>query len=222
MRRFLIGVSCLLAVGCGSSPKTHFYTLNTVPATVGHRQISFPVQLVAAQLPPSLDRRQMVRATGANTVKISASERWSAPLDEMVRNVLSQDLVTRLPKDKVILPEAPAPAGTGTIVVTIAQFGPVATGEVKLTGSWTLLKKGSNTAILQRDFHLRAGPAATADATAATMSRALGRLADAMVATLSNSNISISKRIDEPQNTPLPSPSPSLSPSPTPTRVRGQ
>jgi uncharacterized lipoprotein YmbA len=154
--------------------------------------VPFPVQVAAVHIPPVLDRRQLVRMTGENRVQISDTERWSAALDDMVRNVLSQDLAARLPQGRVILPDAPPPPGTGTLVVTIAQFGPEATGDVHLTGSWTLLTGGSDTPILERDFHLEAGPAASADATAAAMSRTLGQLASAIASTLSQHGLSLS------------------------------
>ena len=148
-------------------------------------------KVAAVHLPPGLDRRQLVRLTGEHRVQISDTERWSAALDEMVRNVLSQDLAARLPQGRVILPDAPPPPDTGTLVVTIAQFGPDATGDVRLSGSWALLTGGSNTPILERDFQLAAGPAASADAMAAAMSRALGQLASTIASTLSQGDISI-------------------------------
>ena len=88
-----------LLAACGSSPKTHFYTLSVAPGSTGHG-IQTPVQLAAVHIPPSLDRRQMVRLTSANSVEISEVNRWSAPFDEMVRNVLAQDLAARLPTGK--------------------------------------------------------------------------------------------------------------------------
>jgi len=187
MQKALALFSVLLFAGCGSSPKTNFYALSVVPASIASRSISSPVQLAAVHIPPSLDRRQMVRLTNENSVKISETDRWSAPFDEMVRNVLSEDLAARLPAGRVILPKAPAPSGTGTLVVTIAQFGPDATGEVKLNGSWALLDGSSGALVMERVIQIEAGPAASADATAAAMSRALAQLASTIASTLSKS-----------------------------------
>ncbi len=189
MRKTLALFSILLFTGCGSSPTTNFYTLSVSPATAGRHSVSSPIQLAAVHIPPSLDRVKMVRMTNENSVQISETDRWSAPFDEMVRNVLSQDLSTLLPKDKVILPRAPAPPGTRMLVVTISQFGPDAGGEVKLKGSWALLKKSSVAPQLERDFQINAGPAPDADATAATMSRALSRLASTIAAGLSKTGL---------------------------------
>ncbi len=210
MQKEIALLSILLLTGCGSSPKTHFYTLSAAGET-GRRSISFPVQLVAVHLPPSLDRKQMVRMTSENTVKLSETDRWLAALDEMTRNVLAQDLMNRLEKDRVILPESPAPPDTATLVVTITHFGPKADGTVRLSGGWSLVKQGTNTALLDRQFKFSAAAAATADATASTMSDLLGRLADQMASSLSR----VEPRELTPAPTPTPSPEPSASPTPS-------
>jgi hypothetical protein len=70
------------------------------------------------------------------------------------------------------------------LVVTLVQFGPDESGEVKLDGSWSLLSGASGAPILRHDVHLDGGPAPTADAMAAAMSRALGDLANAMASAL--------------------------------------
>ena len=127
----------------------------------------------------------MVRMTGPNSVQISETDRWSAPLDEMLGNVLAEDLVARLPEGEVLFPRSPAPSGARALVVTVAEFGPGPNGNVRLTGSWSLLASGSRAPIVrEKSFAIDGGPAATAAETAAAMSRALGELADRIAATL--------------------------------------
>jgi uncharacterized lipoprotein YmbA len=181
MRATLAALALAAVAACGTSPKTHFFVLSAVPGEDGqHAAVPFRIQLAAVHLPPSLDRRQLVRMTGDNTVSISDTDRWSGPLDEMVRNVLSQDLAERLPSGTVVLPDAPTAPGTRTVVVTLAEFGADASAHVTLRGSWALLDPASNAPVMDRDVRLEAGSAATPDATAAAMSRALGELADAI------------------------------------------
>jgi uncharacterized lipoprotein YmbA len=184
-RLFLAILGTLLLTACGSSPQTHFYTLSVVPGRMGHPALSTPVQLSAVHIPPSLDRREMISMIGPNSVQVSQTDRWSAAFGLMVRNVLSQDLVARLPGNKVILPDAPAPAGTGTLVVTLAQFGPDANGRIKLSGSWALLSGSSGATVLERYVQLDAGPAPDAGSRAAAMSRILGQLASQMATAVS-------------------------------------
>src|SRR5262249_19873298 len=155
-RRPLAVVMIALLAACASSPKTNFYTLSVMPAS-DQTPLAFPVQLAAVHLPPALDRREMVRLTSDNRVEISDTDRWSAALDEMVRNVLSQDLAARVPNGLVILPDAPAPHGTATLIVSVATFGRQATDDVQLNGSWTLL--GNDKPMLARDFTILGGAA---------------------------------------------------------------
>jgi uncharacterized protein len=183
MRPCLTTIALLVLAACGSSPKTHFYTLS-VARTGDRSALSYPVQVTAIHLPPSLDRRQMVRMTSANSVEVSETNRWSGTLDDMIRNVLSQDLAKCVPKGRLILPEAPAPPGTRSLVVTLAQFGPDASREVRLTGSWALLGAGSDVPLMEHAVSINAGPAPDADAMAAAMSRALGELASAIAVKL--------------------------------------
>jgi uncharacterized protein len=172
-------IACMLAA-CGSSPPTHFFTLTPV-APAGHAAAAppFPVQVNAVHLPAVLDRNEVVRQTGANTLSISDQDRWGAPLGEMARNVLAQDLAKRMPPGTVIFPQAPAPQSAAHLVVTIAKFGEDPDGRVRLAGSWALMKGNPSKPFLHRDIDLE-GHAATgsAAAQAAGMSDLLARLAD--------------------------------------------
>ncbi len=179
MRSAITFAALLVLAGCGSSPKTHFYTLSVgTRAPAQAVTLSSPVQIAAVHLPGSLDRREMVSEIGPNALNISDQDRWSAPLGEMTRRVLSQDLALHLRHDMVILPDAPAPPGTAQIVVTLAQFGPQADGRIALAGSWTLLKGDPARPVLRRDVSLQgARPGTGAAADAAGMSDLLAQLA---------------------------------------------
>ncbi len=172
-------IACTLAA-CGSSPTTHFFTLTAV-APAGHAGAPprFPVQVNAVHLPAVLDRNEVVRQTGANTLSISDQDRWGAPLGEMARNVLAQDLARRMPPGTVIFPEAPAPQSAAHLVVTVTEFGTEADGHVRLAGSWALMKGNPSKPILHRDIDLesQAGEGKVS-AQAAAMSDLLGKLAD--------------------------------------------
>lgn len=181
LRNALVICLALALANCGSSPKTHFFTLSaSTPGAQQAMPISAPVTVAAVHVPASLDRREMARSTGANTVAVDEQDRWTAPLGDMVRRVLSEDLSQRLAKNRVILPDAPAPPNTGQIVLSIAEFGPSANGSVTLNGSWSLLDSKQKL-ILQRDVQLSTpSPAPGATGEAAGMSQLLGELASDM------------------------------------------
>jgi uncharacterized lipoprotein YmbA len=188
MMRVAFAIPAVLALAsCGSSPQAHYYTLNVATgAPLRRASVSSPVQIAAVHMAETLDRREMVSATGPNSLKISDEDRWSAPLGVMTRRVLSQDLAVLLPPGMVVLPDAPAPATTARIVVTIAQFGLQANGKIVLVGDWSLLKGRTDTPVLRRDVSLQANPGgAGASAQAAGMSELLAQLAGRIAATLS-------------------------------------
>ena len=77
----VLGLVSLMLAGCGSSPKTHFYALTVVTGSrTSKASPTWPVQIAAVHVPPSLDRQQMVKRTVGNSVDISDQNRWAAPL----------------------------------------------------------------------------------------------------------------------------------------------
>lgn len=185
MRITLALATTLLLVGCGTSPKTQYHMLDTIPGMRAPVRLSQPVVVAAVRIPPSLDRREMVLSEGANSVQISGTDRWAGPLGSMTRRVLSQDLAARLMGDMVIMPDAPAPSKATRIVVTLSQFGPQPDGSVALGADWSVVAPISGDLVLRRDVHFTASDGARdGNAVAAAMSRLLDRLADDIVATL--------------------------------------
>ena len=102
------GIVLVLAMtACGSSPKTHFYTLDAVPATqhADHAARSdVPVTVGRVELPGTLDRLSIVTRGDRNQVSVSDQDRWAAPLDELVRRALTDDLRMRLPRRSPVQP----------------------------------------------------------------------------------------------------------------------
>ena len=166
--------------GCRSSPPQQFYVLDAVSGAYAiATQPAKPVQVAAINIPPTLDRQEMVREDGPDSVKISNVHRWGAPLADMIQNVLTQNLMQRLAAGRVIAPRTAAPAGTYEITVDILKFERDSSGEVVFDGAWSLYRLGSDTPILNRHLALtEKGVAAGYDAQAHAMSRLLGRVAD--------------------------------------------
>ncbi len=168
-----------LLAGCASSPPVQFFSLGPV-AAADHpqRQSSHIVQVTRVHVPPALDRQQIVRQSGPYTFEISDQHRWSAPLDEIIRRVLSEDLLPMLPPGNVVLPEEPAPPGTQKIVVDILEFAADPSGTVQFAASWSLLPSNSKEPLRNRYVHLseRSNSTSYADQVAA-MSRILEQLA---------------------------------------------
>ncbi|HEY6455858.1 MAG TPA: PqiC family protein [Steroidobacteraceae bacterium] len=144
VRVLWLGLSGFVTLdGCASSPPVQYFALE--PIAAGGPRIAprlTIIQVAQVHLPPTLDQKQMVRHTGPYTLQISDQHRWSAPLDEMIRRVLSQDLIEMLPPHSVVLPNEPVPSATRKIVVNVLEFAPDAAGTIQFKGTWSLIGTG--------------------------------------------------------------------------------
>lgn len=175
-----------LLSGCGSSPKSHFHMLDSIPPAHPAAAVrGAPITVDAVHLPDLLDRREMVRRRSPTELEISDTERWGAPLDDMSRRVLSEDLARRLPPGMIIPPDTPQPTGLRrALVVTIEDFTASPSGDVRLAADWTLLAGTPSHPVLRRHEAIEVGDAGSFTTQPAAMSRALAELADRIVAAL--------------------------------------
>jgi hypothetical protein len=171
--------------GCASSPKVEYFSLEPVNDHNPHFTAPASVQVIRVHVPSTLDRQQIVRQSGTYTLDISDQRRWSAPLDEMIRRVLTEDLIRMLPANSVVLPEGLASAATEKVVVDILDFAPDASGAIQLEASWSLAPADSHEPPQSRFERIKEQTNAgdTADQVAA-MSRALDQLAVRMAQSL--------------------------------------
>lgn len=175
-RAVLAGAILLSLCGCGSSPKTSFFTLDAVDGArvAGDK----PIQVAAVHIPPDLDRQEIVRERAPGQLDLSNPNRWGAPFDEMVQRTLTQDLARRLPEHDVVFPNEPAAPGTLKLVVDILTFDSDPSGQVTFDGSWALVPQGSDQAIADHHVQLRDTSGNDPASQAAAMSKILGSLAD--------------------------------------------
>ena len=151
-------IAMLLAVisvgACVSSPKIEFFALEAMPVQKAPAPVAAAahVQITVVHIPAVLDRQQMVRVNGT-MLTVSDQHRWAAPLAEMIRRVLTQELAARTPAGVVVLPEEPAPNATAQIVVDLLQFDANATGTVVLDGSWSLTQAGAQSPRVREPIH---------------------------------------------------------------------
>ncbi len=169
-----------LIASCRSSPPKHFYVLDPIPAQQRTATATGTVvQVAAVNIPASLDRQEMVREGASGSLQISDLNRWGAPLADMTQNVLTRDLIERLPPGAVLPPRTAAPPGAFELTVDLLQFGRDATGDVVLDGGWALYRLGSDTPVMSRQLKLsEEGGAADYASQVRSMSWLLGRMAD--------------------------------------------
>lgn len=179
-------IAVLMVTGCGHSPPVRYVTLSAEPAAAPHASTRLqPVQLTAVHIPAELDRPELVTQTSPNQLAIHENDRWGAPLGQMMRRTLAQDLLTRLPAGCFVLPDAPAPPDTRKLVVTVLDAQASAGGTFALQASWTLLSGPSSHTVMTQQVSLTSGMASgDAAAQAAALSHLLGQLADRISASI--------------------------------------
>jgi uncharacterized protein len=200
-RWFAIAAPALIGA-CSSSPPTRFYTLSeTAPETHPASQLGAGAVLIyRVTIPGEIDRPQLVRQMDANRLQIAEDDRWAAPLDEMIRRVLLDDLARRLPAS----PGGASAAGRQhALSVDIREFYGDANCNVTLRAAWTPKQAGATAGATARatagatahpepaqatteDIHVSA-TGACPDTLPATMSIALGQLSDRIIADVSRS-----------------------------------
>jgi uncharacterized lipoprotein YmbA len=128
-------VAVVLLVGCASSAPLRFYTLSEVPpAGAATAPPGMPaIRVGRVKIPAELDRNELVQRIDANRVHIGELDRWAAPLDEMIRRVLSANLLARTNTQST-----PGNAQPATLTLDIDELMGDTTCAVSLSASWEL------------------------------------------------------------------------------------
>ena len=172
---------------CSSTAPPRFYTLSSTrqvanadtASDTGVREAGVSTLLVGAvEIPQMLDRPQLVRRSGVNRIDVAEYDRWSEPLDAMIRRTLAEDLAVLMPKSRVLASTLPAVPIDQTLVVEIACFEADNAGMVTLEAQWFVLAERVSVPHLSRRATI-AEPAASgeSEAVVAAMSRALAKFA---------------------------------------------
>lgn len=179
----LLGVA-----GClGSSPASRFYTLSTLSPREGQGGggggPALRVRVAPVTLPEGVDRPQLVRRTGENTVAVDEYDRWVEPLDALLRNTLVQDLGALVPDAQVLGDAVPGLAAERTVVVAVNRLD--LSAQLTMDAVWFVLPAGADQP--ERTHRTRltenAGSGAPAEV-APALSRAVERLSREIAAEL--------------------------------------
>ena len=138
-------------------------------------------------VPASWDRAEILRPS-AGALQISDFDHWAAPLAQMARQTLSDDLDQRLPPGSVIFPRLPKPSGALGVDVDILDFDIVASQALMRAG-WIIVPSGEAQGAKRNAAELRSSmssedPAAVVHA----WSDLIGQLADRIAADAASFN----------------------------------
>jgi uncharacterized lipoprotein YmbA len=177
------GVAVFLT-SCQSAP-TRLFALNPIaPASIPSPYNGPAIHVESVHVPPALDRIEISSEVAPGEFRVNELDHWVAPLGEITRQVLTADLMARLPQGRVIFPHLAGPAGAIGINVDLLSFSADREGVATLHVSWVGIADASQprcegTMVLQTT---RAG--VTSAATANALSTLLAQLADRIVAEL--------------------------------------
>ena len=125
-RRLLLPLSLLiLSAGCGffSRKPNTFYSLETTkPATAPASVGGVPIGVDGIELPPGIDRREIVVRGKDLKLEMRGTQQWAGPLEDMVIHTLAFDLANRLPEGMVILPGAVKPSVMRNVYVVFEDL----------------------------------------------------------------------------------------------------
>jgi len=133
----------ILLAGCSFFSRTQnkIYTLDRIPpASVAPAPPpairGTPIAIESLELPPGLDRREVVVKKADHQLDVRSNELWSAELQPLILHTLAYDLAARLPEGMVVLPGQIKPATARLIDVVIEDIGAGPDNRVVLDGHW--------------------------------------------------------------------------------------
>lgn len=127
----------------GPSQPARFYALSVhagEPVTPASAEREQSIGVGPVSLPELFERPQIVTRPDANRVELGEFERWGGSLDEDIKRVLVQNLMSRLNTDNVLAwpwPRQEIPALQ--VAVRFFRFDGVPGKQAHLSGSWQLL-----------------------------------------------------------------------------------
>ena len=178
-------VVLLFLTGCGFLSKSappKLYSLDRIapaaaaPATA---PATLPIGIDSVEIPPGIDRRELVVRQPDHRLDVRSNEQWSAPFRDLVLHTLAFDLAARLPVGMVIVPGETKPAAMRSIDVAFEELAANADRTVVLDARWILREPG-RPEVAHRDRIVVNVPSLDAAQIATGISQALAGLADRM------------------------------------------
>jgi len=177
------GMAVFLA-SCQSAP-TRLFALDPIALTPTPSPYNGPaIRVDAVHIPPALDRIEILSEISSGEFKVNDRDHWIAPLGQLARQALTEDLIARLPQGRVIFPDLAKSTGTISVSVDLLAFSAGREG-AKLQVSWVGTSDGSQprscggTMLLETTLR-----GAGSGATASALGTLLAELADRIVAEL--------------------------------------
>jgi len=189
-RTLLAFITTLLLLGCGSSPKTHFYTFNTPAIPDTHSATTGPIILIGpVTIPDLVDRPQLVLRSSDNQVQISDTHRWAQSLKSEITHALAANLAREADAPRVfLLGQTQGDEADMRIAVDILRFESAPASHVTIEAQWSVRRTGNSKPITARSTVREAVEGKSYEDLVAAHSRAMDKLSRDIAMTLHTQN----------------------------------
>jgi uncharacterized lipoprotein YmbA len=177
------GSAFAVAFAACHSAQTRIYSLDsTVPAARMDPYQSPALRVDTLNVPASWDRIEILSVSAAGKLQINDFDHWSAPLAQIARQTLSDDLDQRLPSGSVVYPRLPKPIGGLGLDVDILEFTVVGS-QASMRASWLIIPAAGSQSAKRSVASVQSSITSTEPAAVAhAWSELIGQLADRIAA----------------------------------------
>lgn len=179
-----IALMAAAASGCGTTAPSRFYTLEVTAVSDGTAPVSYPIMVGPVSVPAAVDRPQFVVQAAPNRVDVDEFNRWAAPLNDAIAQVVAGDLVKLLGTPNV----AAAPMANFDpayrVTIDVQRFDSIPGQAALLEAVWTVRRTAGAQTRSGRTVAREAVQGDGFDALAAAHSRALARLSGDIAAAI--------------------------------------
>jgi uncharacterized lipoprotein YmbA len=161
-------------------------TLPPLPlsASRGAALVGGPIRIAAVRIPRQFDRLEVVTDNASAEISVDGVHRWSAPLGDLARAALTEDLIRRAPALTLLPDGAAETPGARYVVVDILSLRH-AHGVYAMTATLCVSPVDPKATALVRTISFSTpSPGSDAGAEAAALSRLLADVAGELVADL--------------------------------------
>lgn len=145
----VFGLLIALLAGCGTSPKSTFYTLSSVTppqpreANAGNAA-PYSVAIGPITVPDTIDRPEIVTRSGSNRILINEYDRWAEPLRSEIPKIVAQDLMGLLGTYRVSsFPQRADEDADYRVILDIQRFDSTLGGNATIEALWSVNKRSS-------------------------------------------------------------------------------
>jgi len=161
MFRFMFVVSVLSVLyGCGSSPKTNFYILNSQQTTeyqIDNNVENLRIGVWKVKLPELIDRAEIIVRSDSYNIELADFHQWAESLSNNITELLAGELSRQLKTERVVTsPWSAYRKNQYQVKIHISRFDGGLGGESVLSGAWSLLNAQGDKEIIRDAFNYKA------------------------------------------------------------------